>query len=91
MKNISLQTKLDLFSNYSENPQNVDVNWEMLLGMKVNKYISVTLGLAAIYDDAVFVPKGKDSQGALVYGKGLQFKQTFGVGFTYNMGAAVKK
>lgn len=91
MKNISLQSKLDLFSNYSENPQNVDLNGEVLIGMKVNKYISVTLGFAAIYDDDVFVPKGKNDQGVVYYGKGLQFKQTFGVGFTYNMGAAVAK
>jgi len=28
MKNVAFTTKLDLFSNYAENPQNIDVNWE---------------------------------------------------------------
>ncbi|MGD0340896.1 MAG: DUF3078 domain-containing protein, partial [Bacteroidales bacterium] len=40
MKNVSLTTKIDLFSNYLKNPQNIVVNWENLIAMKINKYIS---------------------------------------------------
>ncbi len=38
MKNIKLSTKLELFSNYLENPLNIDVSWETNIGMKINKY-----------------------------------------------------
>ena len=31
MKNIGFTTKIDLFSNYLDKPQNIDVNWETLL------------------------------------------------------------
>lgn len=86
MTNVTLVTKLDLFTNYSEDPQNVDVNWELLLAMKVNKYITATLSLQAIYDDNTFVPKGKDDNGVPEYGKGLQFKESIGVGLAYNFG-----
>lgn len=90
MKNIKLATKLDLFSNYTEDPQNVDLNWELIITMKVNKYIDVNLGFQAIYDDNVLVPKGiKD--GVPAYGKGLQFKQTFGIGLTYSFGQKLVK
>ena len=36
MKNVNLLTKIDLFSNYANNPQNIDVNWEVLIAMSVN-------------------------------------------------------
>ncbi|MEO8146652.1 MAG: DUF3078 domain-containing protein [Bacteroidia bacterium] len=88
MTNVTLFTKLDLFSNYSENPQNVDVNCELLLSLKVNKFITATVGLQAIYDDDTFVPKGKDDNGVPEYGKGLQFKESIGVGLAYNFGKA---
>lgn len=89
-KNISLATKLDLFSNYTDNPQNIDVNWDFIITMKVNSHITTTLGFQAIYDDNIFVPKGNDAAGLPRYGKGLQFKESLGVGLTYNMGAAKK-
>ena len=42
-ENVSFTTNLDLFSNYSENPQNIDVNWGNTLSMKVNKYLTTTI------------------------------------------------
>ena len=35
LKNIRITTNLDLFSNYLFEPQNIDVNWDMLLTFKV--------------------------------------------------------
>jgi len=79
MENMLFDTKLELFSNYSNEPQNVDVNWEVILAMKVNKYINVLLQTQLIYDNDVFIPKGVDNEG----GPGTQFKETFGLGFAY--------
>lgn len=86
MTNVGLMTKVDLFSNYQENPQNVDVNWEFLITMKVNKYISASLSTQLIYDDntpvTVYEGTGKDKH-VVAVGPRTQFKQVFGVGFSY--------
>ena len=80
LKNVSFTTKIDLFSNYSHNPQNIDVNWETLIGLKVNKYISVSFNTNLIYDDDVKITVSEtESVGSLA-----QFKEIFGVGFSYN-------
>ncbi|MBI2257508.1 MAG: DUF3078 domain-containing protein [Flavobacteriia bacterium] len=38
MENVQFQTKLEMFSNYLNNPGNIDVSWETLLSMKINKF-----------------------------------------------------
>lgn len=80
LQNISFTTKIDLFSNYLNNPQNIDVNWETLIAMKVNKYISVSLNTHLIYDDDIKIIS-EDSE---IPGPRIQFKEIFGVGFSYN-------
>lgn len=80
MKNVSFTTKLDLFSNYANNPQNIDASWETLIGLKVNKYISVSFNTHLLYDDdiKIHIPEEGKTVGSLV-----QFKEIFGVGFSY--------
>jgi len=77
MKNINLQTKLELFSNYEYATQ-VDVNWEVLIAMKVNKYISATLSTQLLYDHDVDI---LDKNGSI--GPRTQFKEVIGVGISY--------
>ena len=83
-KNISLQTKLDLFSNYLHNPQNIDVNWETLVVVKFSKWITMTLTTTLLYDDDILVAVDRDNDG-IVDGQGVrtQFKEIFGVGLSY--------
>ena len=82
MENITFETILELFSNYMNNPQNVDVNWTTLTTFKVNKFISATLATQLIYDDDIKVLRsGGDLKGTT--GPDIQFKQVLGVGFTY--------
>lgn len=78
LKNVSLKSKLTLFSNYLDNPQNVDVNWENSIGMKVNKYITVSINTVMIYDDDIKILQDNGTKSA-----GLQFKEILGVGFSY--------
>lgn len=86
-KNVSFTTKIDLFSNYAVNPQNVDVSWETLLAFKVNKYLSVNFNTHLIYDDNIMIMKDKNGNGTIESGEGVkslvQFKEIFGVGFAY--------
>jgi hypothetical protein len=87
MKNVSFTTKIDLFSNYTENPQNIDVSWETLIAMKVNKYITVNFNTHLLYDDNVKISVDRDENGTIEEGEAVgskvQFKEIFGVGFSY--------
>lgn len=83
MKNIDLQTKLELFSNYANNPQNIDVTWDVLISMKVNKFITATLSTSLIYDDDVDIVTGTDNAGNPTKGPRIQFKEVLQVGFSY--------
>ena len=54
MKNITVQTDLNLFNNYTDkdvdNRKRVDVDWQTSINMKVNKWITVSLFTHLIYD-----------------------------------------
>jgi len=79
VKNVDFQTRLDLFSNYLKNPQNIDVDWNMKFDMKINKYLAAALETTLKYDDDT---KFIDGNG-VVHGARLQLKQFLGIGFTY--------
>jgi hypothetical protein len=74
-KNVNYVSRLDLFSNYKRDPQNVDVFWTNVFNMKVNKYISVTYNFDLIYDHDVENVK----TGGLL---GTQLKSLLGVGLS---------
>lgn len=83
MKNVNLQSKLELFSNYVKNPTAVDINWENLVSMKVNKFISASVSTQLIYDQDVNVPVDRNNDG-INDGSGprVQFKEVFGIGIS---------
>lgn len=85
MENVNFLTKMELFQNY-ETFGFIDVNWEALLGLKVNKYISATVGAQMLYDHDILILKNADLEaGEPGYlGRTAQFKQTLNVGFLYN-------
>lgn len=86
MKNVKLTTTLGLFSNYIDNPQNVDINWDMLVLMKVNKYITVSLSTNLIYDHDIIIQRDTNGDGEFdVNGPRTQFKQILSVGFSYKL------
>lgn len=78
LKNVSFTTKLDLFSNYMKDPQNVVINWETLIALKINKYISVNLITQLIYDDKIKIADNNNEVKPRV-----QFKEILGIGFSY--------
>jgi hypothetical protein len=78
-ENVNLTTKMDLFSNYLNNPQNIDVNLELLLAMKINEFLSATVSVMSIYDDDINL---KQSDGTM--GPGIQVKEVFGLGLSYS-------
>jgi hypothetical protein len=85
MKNVNFATKLELFSNYLRDPQNIDVLWENIVTMKVNKLISASLTTNLIYDHDIPVPVERTINGVKTPGTGprLQFKEVLAVGLAY--------
>lgn len=81
---LTWQTNLELFSNYLENPENVDVKWSNLVTANLFKYFTVSLATDLRYDDNVAVPLDRNGDGE-VDGTGprTRFAQTFGVGIGY--------
>jgi hypothetical protein len=82
LKNVTFTTKIDLFSNYIKNPQNIVVNWETLIAFKVNKFLSANINTQLIYDDKIKVPVVRNGEPSSI-GSLVQFKEILGVGFSY--------
>jgi hypothetical protein len=86
MKNIKLTSSLGMFSNYIENPENVDINWDLLILMKVNKFITAFINTNLIYDDDVNITRDKNGDGINeINGPRTQFKEIIGIGFSYKL------
>jgi hypothetical protein len=92
-ENVSFQTNLDLFSNYTENPQNIDVNWDNLLSLKVNDFLTTTITTSLIYDDDINITETDqdgnpklDVNGNPIIGPRTQFKYVISVGIQYKFG-----
>ena len=69
MANVTFENILNLYSNYLEETQNVDLDYQLNIVMKINKYLSTNLSFQTIYDDNAF--------------RGFQIRQVFGVGANY--------
>ncbi|MFS4455136.1 DUF3078 domain-containing protein [Maribacter sp. 2304DJ31-5] len=85
-KNIDLKSRVNLYSDYLNSFGNVDIDWELNLKLRVNKYILTTLGTQVIYDDDILFDEIKDANG-IVTNPGeprIQFKQVLGVGASYS-------
>lgn len=81
MKNINMLAKLELFSNYLVRPQNIDVNAEVMLTLKVNKFITANLNMQAIYDHDINIAVDNNKDGVIDgAGPRLQFRQVMGIG-----------
>ena len=74
-KSITYKARLDLFSNYLHNPQDIDFYMTNLVSFKINKFFSATYSLDMIYDDNVRL------FGPNQHSPGLQLKSLVGIGF----------
>lgn len=85
-KNINMNSKLELFSNYLKDPQNIDVNAEVLFTFKINSWLSASANFSLIYDHDIRIT---DAQGNV--GPRTQFKSVLGLGVSYTMQNYVEK
>lgn len=70
MEDVVMENSLNLYSNYLENPGNIDIDYLMNLEMGINQYLSANLLFQALYDD--------NAVGA------FQIREVFGLGINYN-------
>lgn len=85
IKNVKYKSTFGLFSNYLENPQNVDVIWNNLITFKVNEIINFTFTLDMIYDDDITITELNDDGTVKSAGPRLQIKQLLGFGINYTL------
>ena len=69
MANVSAENRLNLYSNYLQDPQNIDIDYQMNVVMKINRYMSANIALQTIYDDNAI--------------KAVQVREVFGLGVNY--------
>jgi hypothetical protein len=85
-ESLSLQAKCDLFSNYANNPQNIDVNSELVLAAKLSKYLTATFTAAVVYDDDIDIAVDTNDDGLMdKSGPRTQYKQVIGFGLSIKL------
>lgn len=94
-KNVNLATRLQLFDNYTDknesNRKNIDVNYDLLINMKVNKWLAASFFLTIIYDnDITIADLDEDGIPTGAAGPRTQVKEGIGIGITYNIGDEMK-
>jgi hypothetical protein len=82
-KNITMESRLSLYSDYINNFGNVDIDWSLNFDLVVNQYVKANIGTQIIYDDDI---KTSDEINGVkvVRGAKIQFRQILGVGLVYN-------
>jgi hypothetical protein len=88
---LNITNSLRLFSNYFDEPQKVDMDWEITLNKRISWYASVGLNLHLIYDDNIRFPVLGDDGQAVTLPDGtvqkepkLQFKEFVGLTLSLN-------
>ncbi len=86
---LSFQSGLKLFSNYLEDPDNVDVNWNTVTSLNPWKFITLTYATDLAYDDnkafTTFANGDLVGEGGAST-KGVQWRNVFGIGLIHKFG-----
>ncbi len=83
---LSFTSGLKLFSNYLEDPQNVDINWHTITSLNPWKFVTLSYSTDIAYDDNKQFTAA--ANGDLLDGprRGLQFRSVAGIGFIHKFG-----
>lgn len=82
-KNVSIDTKAEIFSDYLKKPENIDVYWDLKFVLKVNNFLAVTVNTTLIYDDDIIIKQDNNNDGVFeINGPRVQFKEILGVGLS---------
>lgn len=81
-KNMTLENRLSLYSDYLNNFGNIDVDWQLQVDMIVNEYVKANIGIHMIYDDDIKAKEEVNGE-QITVGPKLQLKQALGIGVVY--------
>ena len=83
LKNMTLEHKLSLYSDYIRKFGNIDIDWQLELDLVVNQYVKANIGAHLIYDDDIKTKEEINGE-QVTAGPKLQLKQLLGIGMTYS-------
>ena len=90
IKTVTVLNRLQLFTNYIHNPQNVDVDWEMIATAHLNWFTDVRLNTHLIYDDDTKTAQQDKSGQPILSADGtvkksarIQFKELLGFSVSF--------
>jgi len=83
---LSFQTGLKLFSNYLEDPQNVDVNWNTVTSLNPWKFMTITYTTDLAYDDNKQFTTLANGEAIGGVTEGIQFRNVLGIGLIHKFG-----
>jgi hypothetical protein len=81
-KNITVEKRLSLYSDYINKFGNIDVDYDLTLELVVNEHVKTNIGLHVIYDDDIKAKEEVNGKQVTV-GPKTQLKQVLGVGIVY--------
>ncbi len=84
-KDFKVASQLSLFSDYMGTPSNIVVYWDVQADYTLNKYFKASLRTNLIYDDKIKIANKEGHEAARV-----QFKEIFGLSFSYTIGTYKK-
>ncbi|MCO5231477.1 MAG: DUF3078 domain-containing protein [Chitinophagales bacterium] len=91
VKNVNVQSVMRLFKDYRKGPaQNIDVDWQNTIGLKVNKFLSAAVFTHLIWDYDQLIPQFEEGVQVGTARK-LQFRNVIGIGLAYNIDKVIKK
>lgn len=84
IKTVTITNRLQLFTNYIHNPQNIDVDWEMIAVINLNWFTDVRFNTHLIFDDDTkTVELDKDKKPTQKKTARIQFKEMLGFSFVF--------
>ena len=92
-ENIKVNSLLRLYTDYINSFGNVDLDWELNIDMKVNRYVQATLGSHLRYDNDIKVELQTNeitNEEIVIKGAKLQWKQILGVGVVIDLDNIIK-
>lgn len=89
-KSIAVTNRLQLFTNYTNNPQNIDIDWEMILVANLNWFTDLRINTHLIFDDDTKTPVLDENKKPVLNPDGtakktarVQFKEMIGLSLAF--------
>jgi hypothetical protein len=82
-RNLTLTNRLQLFTNYINNPQNIDVDWEMIAVTDLNWFTQFRLNTHLIFDDDTKTTVMEGGNPTNRQTARIQWKEMIGISFVF--------